>query len=348
MIFNSHLGSVAVLAAGLLALMVTVGASELPTVAVSTGDGTAASSYDGVVEAVRNTAIAAQVPGAVVELKVKAGDEVSAGQVLLRIDARSAQQNSAASQAQVLSARSSLDLAKKEFERQRHLFDKEYISQAALERAEAQYKATSAQLSAQIAEAGAAQIQTGFFVVKAPYAGVISEVSVSLGDMAMPGRSLLTIYDPASLRVSAPIPQNILSGISTGEPIAVEFPSLPQNQRNLNLLNAQILPTADNTTHAMQLRLPLPQSFTAAAPGTFARVWLKSKLATVAHLYVPSSTIVRRAEVTALYVVGRDGLPLLRQVRVGASTGNLTEILSGVSLGEHVALDPQAAARGNK
>jgi len=344
---KKHLSSMAALAACLLATMVTINAAELPTIEVRAGDGTETGSFDGVVEAVRNTAIAAQVPGAVVELKAKTGDRVSQGQILLRIDARSAQQNSAAAAAQVLAARSSLDLAKKEFERQRHLFEKEYISQAALERAEAQYRATSAQLSVQIAEASAAHIQTDFFVVKAPYAGVISEVSVSLGDMAMPGRTLLTIYDATAMRVSAPIPQNVLSGISLDEPITVEFPGLPPGQRTLKLSNAQILPTADNTTHAMQLRVPMPQTFTAAAPGTFARVWIKTRQSAATRLYVPSSAIVHRAEVTGLYVVGKDGRPLLRQVRMGARTENLTEILSGVSLGEHVALDPQAAARGN-
>ncbi|HEY8026969.1 MAG TPA: efflux RND transporter periplasmic adaptor subunit [Burkholderiaceae bacterium] len=347
MLMNS-LARSAIFASLLLATMAIAAASDLPTTPVRAGDGFEANSFDGVVEAVRNTAIAAQVPGAIVELKVKAGDKVVEGQVLLRIDARSAQQTSAASQAQVLAARSSLDVAKKEFERQKHLFEKEYISQAALERAEAQYQATSAQLSAQIAEASAAHIQTDFFIVKAPYKGVVSEVSVSLGDMAMPGRPLVTIYDPSAMRVSAPIPQNAVSGISLAQPISVEFPSLPQAQRRMELSNGQILPTVDSATHAMQLRLSLPSSFDAAVPGTFARVWLNTKAGITTRLYVPSASIVRRAEVTGLYVVDESGHALLRQVRLGAARGDMTEVLSGVSLGEHVAIDPQVAAKDKR
>ena len=64
-----------------------------------------------------------------------------------------------------------------------------------------------------------------------------------------------------------------------------------------------------------------------------------------ARLEVPLRAIVRRAEMTGLYVVGPDGRPLLRQVRLGRSNGNNIEILSGVAAGERVALDPQAAAR---
>jgi hypothetical protein len=60
---------------------------------------------------------------------------------------------------------------------------------------------------------------------------------------------------------------------------------------------------------------------------------------------VPASAIVRRAELTGVYVVDADGVPALRQVRLGRKAGDTVEILAGVSAGERVALDPQAAAR---
>ena len=143
----------------------------------------AASAFDGVVEAVRQTVVAAQVPGAVVQLDAKVGDRVKTGQVLLRIDARAADQNAAASDAQVQATRASLEVASKDFERQKQLFQKNYISQAALERAESEFKSTQAQASAQLAQAGAARTQSGFYVVRTPFAGVVAEVPVSLGDI---------------------------------------------------------------------------------------------------------------------------------------------------------------------
>ena len=104
--------------------------------------------YDGVVEAVRRTVVSAQVPGAVVELLVAAGDRVRAGQVLLRLDARAAEQQAGAAAAQLQAARAADEAATKELDRQRQLFQKHYISQAALDRAEAQYKAAKAQAAA--------------------------------------------------------------------------------------------------------------------------------------------------------------------------------------------------------
>jgi membrane fusion protein, multidrug efflux system len=60
---------------------------------------------------------------------------------------------------------------------------------------------------------------------------------------------------------------------------------------------------------------------------------------------VPAQAVLRRAEMTAVYVIGADGMPLLRQVRLGRAEGERVEILSGVAPGERVALDPLVAAR---
>jgi RND family efflux transporter MFP subunit len=176
---------------------------QLQTATVQASGAGDTSGFDGVVEAIRQTVVAAQVSGAVVALDAKVGDFVKAGQVLARLDARAAEQSAVASDAQVQAARALLDAATTEFARQKKLFDMKYVSQAALERAESQFKNTQAQVASQIAEAGAARTQSTFYVVRAPYAGVISEVPVALGDMAMPGRRCGDLRPAARLRGAA-------------------------------------------------------------------------------------------------------------------------------------------------
>jgi multidrug efflux system membrane fusion protein len=316
----------------------------LATAPVHSSGDRASQAFDGTVEAVRQSVVAAQVAGAIVALDVKVGDTVKAGQTLARIDARAAEQNASASDAQVRSAQALLDVASKDLERQKQLFDKQYISQAALERAESQFKAAQAQAAALLAQAGAARTQSGFYVVRAPYAGVVSEVPVAQGDMAMPGRALLTLYEPGALRVTAAVPQSALSLPPKG--LQLEFPGLPEAQRWLDAAPVQVLPTVDAATHTVQLRIALPAGLTGVVPGTFARIWLPSAAQTEAgRLYVPAAAIVRRAEMSGVYVVDAKGMALLRQVRLGRSAGGNVEVLSGVSAGERVALDPQAAAR---
>ena len=318
-------------------------AQMLATEAVTALSVADVSGFDGVVQAVRQTAVAAQVAGAVVSLEVKAGDAVKAGQVLLRLDARAAEQTAAAGAAQLQAARAAQEVAVKEFERQKQLFQESYISQAALDRVEAQYKATQAQASAQRAAAAAARTESGFYVVRAPYAGVVSDVSVVLGDMAMPGRPLLTVYDPRGLRVSVTVPQSAAAAWTPGQAVQLDLPGTALGR--ITPVNAQALPTVDPATHTLELRLDLPAGLPGVAPGMFARAWLSVGRNAGTRLFVPARAVVPRAELTGVYVLGVDGRALLRQVRLGRPQGDSVEVLAGVSAGERVVLDPQAAAR---
>lgn len=317
----------------------------LASAAVQSDGAAGAASFDGIVEAIRQTVIASQVQGAVTALEVKAGDTVKAGQVLARIDARTASQNSAASRAQVQAARTALEVATREYQRQKQLLEKEYISQAAYDRSEAQFRANSAALNAQIAQASAADIQSGHFTVKAPYAGVVADVPIALGDMAMPGRPLLTMYDPAALRVTATVPQSALARLAPAASAKVELPALPAGRQWLDRPQVQVLPLFDAGSHSGQVRVDLPPGLAGVTPGMFARVWMQTPGAPGGRLYVPAAAVVRRAEVAGLYVIDASGRPLLRQVRLGRAREAMVEVLSGVSPGERVALDAQAAAR---
>ncbi len=343
------LTTTALIAALTLASAGWAGAAELNIVSAQTSATAASTGFDGVVEAVRQTVIAAQVSGAVVQLDVKVGDTVKAGQVLLRIDARAADQNAAASDAQVQAARASLEVATQEYERKKQLFQKNYISQAALERAESEFKATRAQVAAQGAQAGAARTESGLHIIRAPYSGVIAEVPVSTGDMAMPGRPLLTLYDPSVLRITAAVPQTVATQVVGGQVPRAELPGLPAPRQWVTPTRVQVLPTVDAATHTVQMRLDLPPGLEGVAPGMFARLWLPvagvGANLTARSLSVPLQAIVRRAEMTGLYVLDPNGRPVLRQVRLGRIEGDKVEILSGLMPGERVAADPQAAAR---
>jgi membrane fusion protein, multidrug efflux system len=332
-------------------------AATRPSLATYRVEGQSAASalgFDGVVEAVRHTVVAAQVAGAVVQLDVKVGDRVKAGQLLMRLDARAADQSAIASTAQAQAAQAQLDVATREVQRQRLLFEQQFISRAALDRAEAEFKASQAQLEAQVAQAGVARTQTAFHVVRAPYDGIVSEVPVALGDMALPGRPLVAVVDPTALRVSAALPQSVAARLSPTLPAAsvrLELSGVPAGSAVVVPTRVQQLPLLDAGTHTATLRADLPAGLPGVAPGLFARVWVTPEPeparpgTAAATLRVPAATVVRRAEMTALYVVDAQGRPLLRQVRLGRASGDQVEVLAGLSPGERVALDPQAAAR---
>lgn len=295
-------------------------------------------SADGVVEAVRQSTLAAQVAGQVVELNVRAGDRVRAGQVLARLDARTALQAAAGSQSQLAEAQAQLGNALRSYERSKQLAEQKFISKAGLDQAELDYKAAQARVGA--LQAGAAQARTAatFTTISAPYAGVVGATSVEVGDMASPGRALFTVFDPAALRVLVTLPQSSLVNVRPGLPVQIELAGAPAG---LTATRVTVLPLADSRSHTVKLRLDLADG-AGLQPGQFARAIFPG--ASSRKLVIPRQAVLRRSEVTAVYVLGAAGQPQLRQVRLGEATADgCVEVLAGLGAGERVATDPVRA-----
>lgn len=306
--------------------------AELRDVAISV-------SAEAVVEAVHQSTVAAQVTGRIVDIRFDVGDRVKKGEVIVRIDERGATQALAASEAQVRESEAALANARAQYERSRQLFAQKFISQAALDKAEADFKAAESRMKAMLAGAGQAATERSFTTIVAPYGGIVSARHVQLGEMATPGRPLMTGFDPASLRVVATISSMQAQRIRSGTRARIEVPSA---NRWIEAKSFTVVPTADPRTHATQVRIELPEDVKGIHPGVFARAHFV--VGSEPRLMVPREAIFHRSEVTAVYVVDANGRPVLRQVRLGAASDERAlEVLAGVRPGESVALDPIAA-----
>lgn len=299
-------------------------------------------SAEAVIEAVRQSTVSAQIAGRIVELRFDVGDAVKKGEVIARIDERAVSQAEAASVAQVAEARAALANTRAQYERSKQLLAQKFISQAALDQAEAAYKSAQARVSALLAGAGQAATERSFATIVAPYSGVVSARHVELGEMASPGKPLFTGFDPSTLRVVANVPQAEVAAIQAGAKARVEVPS---TGRWIDVKSIVVVPSADPRTHTSRIRLELPADVRGVYPGVYARAHFV--VGRALKLLVPRAAIVRRSEVTAVYVVGADGAPRLRQVRLGeASDENHVEVLAGLQSGERVALEPIKAGMG--
>ncbi len=296
-------------------------------------------SAEAVVEAVRQSTVAAQIAGRVVELRFDVGDAVKKGEVIVRIDERAASQAEAASAAQVQEAQATLANARAQYERNKQLAVQKFISAAGLERAEAEYKSAQARVSSLIAGAGQASTERGFATIVAPYSGVVSARHVEVGEMATPGKPLMTGFDPSSLRVVANLPQAQLPAIRAANRAWVEIPALG---KRIEAQQITIVPSADPRTHTTRARLNLPADVSGINPGVFARAHFSTGRAT--RLLVPRAAVFQRSELTAVYVIDDQGALRLRQVRLGAAgDAQGVEVLSGLKPGERVALEPVKA-----
>jgi RND family efflux transporter MFP subunit len=296
-------------------------------------------SAEAVVEAVRQSTVSAQIAGRIVALNFDVGDYVKRGEVIARIDERAVAQAAEASEAQVREARAALANARANYERSRQLFAQKFISQAALDQAESAYKAAQARVSALLAGAGAAATERSFATLVAPYSGVVSARHVELGEMATPGRPIMTGFDPSTLRVVATVPQAQVAAIRANGKARIEVPSLG---RWVEVKAMTIVPAADPRTHTTRIRLELPEDVRGVVPGVYARAHFV--VGSAPRLLVPRAAVVRRSEVTAVYVVGEDNRARLRQVRLGeAGDAQSVEVLAGLRPGERVALEPVRA-----
>ncbi len=337
-----QLVTVLLLAAGLVNVVLAAG---LSTITIQPSNQEHVTTVEGSVEAVKFSLIAPQVAGSITALPVKAGDTVKSGQLLVRIDTRIANQQMATNQAQVVAAQAQLSAARQEYERKRRLHEKQYISQAALERAESDYKTAEAQTKAQLAQTGVANVQSGLHVISAPYAGLVAEVMVEQGDMAMPGKPLLSVYDPTALRVVVNVPQSQLAAIKANASVKLHIAAAIESERDITGTKVVILPTADAVSNMVKVRVTLPAGLTSVRPGMFARAMLPmTASANQSQLYVPAKAVIKRSELTAVYVVDDKGRPQLRQVRLGRELGGNYQVFAGLQAGDKVAIDPMAAA----
>lgn len=283
---------------------------------------------EGVIEATRQATVAARVAGKVVALRVDAGQRVQRGEVLLRLDARESAEAVVAARAALLNARAA-------FARTQQLVQQKFVSQSALDRARADLDAAQAQYEA-------SQAAQSHAVVVAPMSGVVARRHIELGEMAVPGRPLVTVYAPGALRAVGSVPQSRLAGVRQAGSAVIEF---PESGRRLVSRDITILPMADSATHVLTVRVALPDGDAAdgVAPGLAARIHFQGEAAP--RMTVPERAVVRRGAVTGVYVQAVDGRLSLRQVRLGERQANgEQEVLAGLVDGEMLVLDAVRAA----
>ncbi len=281
---------------------------------------------EALVEAVNQATLAAQVSGRVVEVYVDAGQTVRKGDLLMKIDAREATEAAAGATAQQVNARAN-------YQRTLSLRQQGFVSQAAVDKAKAEFDAAQA-------TQGQTSVVVGYTAVRAPISGVVAQRLTELGEMAVPGKPLLSIYEPKGLRVTASIPQYRLAQMRSLRQARIEFPELG---KSVAATSVTVLPTVDAATHVSPVRVGLPAGISDVVPGMHARVHFV--IGRASKISVPQTAIVRRGEVAAVYVQNGAGVLALRQLRLGEAVGaGEVEVLAGLQIGEQVVLDPVKAA----
>jgi RND family efflux transporter MFP subunit len=312
-----------------------VAAVPFETVIATLEDAARERVWDGRVEAVNQATVSAQTSGRIAELPFDVNDYVEAGAVLMRFTDTEQKAALAQAEAALQEATARLAEANQEFERFSKMIENNSVSRAAFDQSRANRDAARARLNAARSRVEGAKEQLEYTVIRAPYAGIVSKRHVELGELVSPGQPVISGLSLQSLRVNVDVPQSMFHAIRTigkafvyvkGERIAAE--------------SLTFFPVADAEANTFRVRVNLPDGAVTLYPGMFVKVGFV--VGETQRLLVPAEAVVRRSELSGVYVADGDAVAL-RQVRLGRRYGDSIEVLSGLSEGEAVAIDPVAA-----
>lgn len=345
-IFSSprRLANLAVMGMGLLAPLAGMAQVGLEVALLSAQIKSVGTGFelDGVVQPVKQSTVSAQAGGRLVSLAVKAGDKVRSGQLLASIDDREAQTGIQRSQAQMAQAQAELRNAQANFDRTRDLQGKGFVSAAALDGADAQLKAALAARDQAGAIASQSSLAQAYTRVLAPFEGLVMQTHVEAGDLALPGKPLVTLYAPLPLRAVVQVPLSRAALARAASAVEVLVPQGATSAKWLRPLATSVVPSADQVSQTVEWRLEMPtEAARLLLPGQQVRVRFVG--AQAQRLVIPTQALLRRGELTAVYVVvGKDFV--LRAVRLGADHGvDGVEVVAGLASGERIAADPVRA-----
>ena len=298
---------------------------------------------EGVVQPVKQATVSAQASGRIASLAVKAGDVVRAGQLLATIDDRETQTGVQRSQAQVAQAQAELRNAQANFDRTRELQTKGFVSAAALDTADSQLKSALAgrdQANAGVKQSALAQ---GFTRVTAPFDAWVLQTQAEVGDLAVPGKPLLTLYAPLPLRAVVQVPVSRSGAARTAGAVEVRVSNATGGAQWVRPVAVSSVPTADAVSQTIEWRLDLStEAAKSLLPGEQIKVRFNSTSASD-RVIVPTTAVLHRGELTAVYVASGSGFAL-KAIRLGADHGaDGVEVVAGLVNGDRVALDPAKA-----
>lgn len=291
---------------------------------------------DGVVEASKQSTASAQTAGQVIAVNYDVHDIVERDAVILRLTDKKQRAERDQANASLKEAGSHLREAKNELARMKGIYAKKLASQAQMDRATTAYQTSKARVDAAKAQLVQAQEQLDFTVVSAPWAGIMQERHVELGEFVNVGQPLMTGISLEELRVEVKVPQRLASQVKSSEYSNV----LLDDGRVFKSSDILFFPQAIAASSSFRVRINLPQTVDKLFPGMFVKVSFAGQ--PTRQLLVDAKAVMYRSELTAVYVSTKSGLRL-RQIKTGRQFAEKMVVLAGLQAGENVVIDPVAA-----
>lgn len=339
---------------------------HIATAQALTQDGTAVAGSildaSGYVVARRQATVASKITGKMVELDIEEGDHVQAGQVIAKLDDSNIRAALGQTSAQLSFAKAGLEEtrvnlanAQRDFDRQNGLLANHYVSQSAVDNARTTLDALRAQLATQnrnveVAERAiiVAQRNLDDMTVRAPFSGVVTVKAAQPGEIVSPisggggftRTGIGTIVDMDSLEVQVDVNENFINRVQPNQRVTAKLNAYPDWQIPAHVI--AVIPTADRSKGTVLVRIGLDNRDARILPEMGVRVSFfedasKDHAPATIGVTLPGNA-VQASGSTGVVFVAHDAVLERRAVRLGSRSADQITVLSGVAVGERVAV----------
>ena len=296
---------------------------------VSQAKGGATLYASGTIEAVQSANISTRIMGFVQKLRVKPGDKVRKGTVLIEINNSDIAAKRAQVRANILAAEAAFANAEKDHTRFKALFEAQSASQKEMDDISAQYQMARANLEAarQMEEEVVAQMS--YARLRAPFDGVVTNTFVKEGDLANPGTPLVEVESPEQFQVVAMVPESEISKITQDMEASIHLKTL---NRWVKGRVSEVSSSSKNTGGQYLVKVHLEPTGEPVKSGMYASVGFEIGDAGKKDvLLIPSHILVHKGQLTGVYTVSAQDKALLRWIRLGRTMGDSVTVLSGLN-----------------
>lgn len=296
--------------------------------------------YSGTVSSLKKSTLSTRIMGQIDKVYVHEGNKVEKGQLLLSIRSNDIMAKKSQVEANIVEVSAGLKNAEADYNRMTALYETKSATKKELDDVTTHLNMMKARLNA--ANKGKAEVEEmmTYADIRAPYKGVVTNLFVDAGDMANPGMPLLAVEGPGTFEVVTRIPESEIDLITKNDTVYVDVKSCENKIKGLVTGVSTSSRLSGSQFETKVLLMPDEQQLQELRSGMFAQVEISK--GEEKKIMVPQHIIVNRGQLTGVWTVSESNTALLRWVRLGKSTSNQVEVLSGLSEGDQLILKSNA------
>lgn len=289
----------------------------------------------GQLQGLQDAQVAADTAGKVVEAPIERGSLVKAGDVLVKVDGRTAELSLNESEASVALALAKLALAKNEAERNAPLVKTKAIAEADFAKLEAEQAAREADLAASVARRDLTRKTLTDSVIRAPFSGLVVERYVQPGEYVKADTRIARVVEVARLRLLLNVPETAVGSIREGQPVGFATAAYPGETFTgvIKFIGGAVRESARD----LIVEAEVQNADGRLKPGFFAEA--RVRLSETNVVTIPGETLRVEGSRRSVFLV-ENGVLAERLVEVGETLDGWVEVRRGVNAGEAVVLEP--------